>query len=355
MVDEITAQVNTSGAAGGAAGGAPGVDQGVGDQVSLLLTTLFQGKKTVDGAPITGTNISEETLKIILGPGFKEGKIDLDITFANLAIPDEKLVAIAIEMFAANGWADDHPLNVLLKAVIADALNDYWLGPTGMDKTIDTVVQAAKGTVRPLPPIPGPVACAFLGGLIMVALTELLSEYAKQQSSMDKMMSEMWVKTEAMLKELAKSQAENIQKKAETQARSHIMQACIGASTCLIQVGGSAGALRTLTKGEDLVAGSVKASTLSQKVATINAMTAAVAQSGQVGTHMTQAWENIEVGRRDAVQKIIENIEQQLSKLIDKLTSEGSDAAKKVAEALDLIKSITSALLAAFKGLGGAH
>ncbi|MBA3237905.1 MAG: hypothetical protein H0T62_06085 [Parachlamydiaceae bacterium] len=311
-----------------------------GENFTLLLS-MFGGKQ-VDGAPPPDGAISQATLKIMLGPNF-DGKLEIDITFPKLAAADEVLVTIAIEMFGGLGLDENSPISILIK-VIREGVEsgDDAEGSSEVDKTKQT---GGKG-----PPIPPQVACAFLGGLVMVALSELLQEYAKQQSGMEKLMSEMWVETEAMLKDMAKVMAENILKKAETQATSHILQAVLAACACVASCIGAGAAMGSMTKSAQA------AGTAAQKAATFNALGGAASSAFKdVAGGIVRAWESLAVGDIDASQKIMENVEQQLQKMVDKYSSEGSEAGKRVSDALDLLKNMISALLNAFKSFAGGH
>lgn len=339
------------------------------ESLTVLMQLLTQGKKGVDGAPATeGTTATQEVLQLILQTGTDKTTIDITIDNPMLAVPNEQLVSMAIDIIASSGLDDNHPLTILLKTVQDQISTNSNEGEDGDGKMKSTGAGAAHAAGGPGGPIPPHLACAFLGGLVMVALAEILANYAKNQSSMEKEYATLWAKTEGMLKDLAQCMAQNILNKAQAQATSDILQAVMTGIGAGISIGGAGMSMKMLGKAEkDLNALSKlggkdkemfqfkqgKATADAQSVGTIASATGSIF-TGSV-TNIVKAWEALAVGNFDAKEKIMENVQQQLTAMVDKYNTGEADAKKACADALDLLKNMMDALAQAFKGLGGGH
>lgn len=330
------------------------------ETLTVLMQLLSQGKK-LDGAPATeSTTGKQETLELIIKTGSEKTTIDITIDNPTLPMANDAIVALAIDIIATNALGDDHPLSILIKAttdqITANANAD---GAGDVDGT-----KKASGAGGPVPPH---LACAFLGGLVMVALAEILANYAKQQSSMEKEMATLWAKTESMLKDLAQCMAQNILEKASTQATSEILQAVMSGIGAGISIGGAMGSLHLMGQAEkefgDLEKAGADVATKSFRsqvsqtrisaVGTISQSTGSIFSGA--ATDIVKAWEALAVGNFDAREKIMENVQQQLQAMVEKYNTGESDAKSAVDKALDLLKNMMDALAQAFKGLGGGH
>jgi hypothetical protein len=270
-----------------------------------------------------------------------DGEIGLDVQVRatlnihnpNLPGVDDEVVTLAIDLLTTDPEAAE-----AFKSMTVELLKH--LGNT--EGPYSDLVKAV-GAGGEMPPAQ---ACAFLGGLVMVALSEILADYAKTQSAIDKLMSNNWIMTENLLKEIAKDMHDLTLDKMNAQIMSYMAQAMMSVAAVCVQAAGSLKALKELGKVD--TAGFTTKADIYQA-------------SGQlggtiftgIGTNLIKAWETSVTGQVEADMIIKQNVEQQFQKMADKYTQASNDAHSKVAEAYELLKNLTSALLQAFRSLTG--
>ncbi|MBA3602609.1 MAG: hypothetical protein H0W50_02990 [Parachlamydiaceae bacterium] len=186
--------------------------------------------------------------------------------------------------------------------------------------------------------------CAFLGGLVMVALGDILALFAKLESFIKKMSSELFLSSQATMKDLAECQAKNTEEKAKIQSDAKILQAVVTAVTTGIQVGCSIGAWSSLKAGDPLA---------SNKANIITAYGTASSSIGQATSNLIEARSILGVGQIEASNIRMQFMQEQMNKMQDTYSKMGNDADQKVGEIWDLLKNMFSNLFQAFRSLTG--
>jgi hypothetical protein len=313
------------------------------------LIAFFEGKSGGISTEAIGGTTTLQSMKIAdkeIGLTTTTRDI-LNIHNPNLPAVHEELVTIAMTIITTNGEIPGtKEFESLGKAVFENMKRSAPKGTPENDFV--NSLEGPGGT-------PPPHVCAFLGGLAMVALAEILADYAKNQSAMNKLMSTLWIQTEMMLKDIAKEMHDQTLDKMHAQVSSLMMQAAFSACAIAIQVGGSMKAFNQLGKMERNVDGTmVHAYGAETKAGITNTLTGAGAQifSG-IGTNLTKAWETTKTGTIEAEMITEENLKQMLEKMVDKFTQAGNDAQSKTNEAYQLMKDLFSALTQAFRSLTG--
>ncbi|MGZ3633498.1 MAG: hypothetical protein ACXWM7_04220 [Parachlamydiaceae bacterium] len=322
--------------------------QTVTPEAFMQLMLLFQGQMTgKEGLTIeaTGGTTSIQSMKLDdgeVGIGVPV-RDSLNIHHPNIPQVNEEVVALAMDLLT-----NDQESMEAIKSLTTELLNHLSLDKTEGPYT--NLVQAAKG--GDLPPAQ---ACAFLGGLVMVALTEILADYAKTQSAIDKLMSNNWIITENLLKEVAKDMHDLTLDKMNAQIMSYMAQAMMSVAAVCVQAAGSLGALKELDKfkiNPDTGKKEFVGSTTKAEIYQSSGQLGGTIFTG-IGNNLVNAWEKSVTGQVEAEMIIKQNVEQQFQKMADKYTQASNDAHAKVAEAYELLKNLTSALLQAFKSLTG--
>jgi len=317
--------------------------QTVTPEAFMQLMLLFQGQMAgKEGLTIeaTGGTTSIQSMKLDdgeVGIGVPV-RDSLNIHHPNIPQVDEEVVALAMDILA-NDPESMEAIKTLTVELIKHLNLDKTEGPYS-----SLVRRAAEG--GDLPPAQ---ACAFLGGLVMVALSEILANYAKTQSAIDKLMSNNWIMTENLLKEIAKDMHDLTLDKMNAQIMSYMAQAMMSVAAVCIQAGMSMKAIGELNKfnGDKFVGSTTKA-----EIYQSSGQLGGTVFTG-IGNNLINAWEKSVTGQVEAEMITKQNVEQQFQKMADKYTQASNDAHAKVAEAYELLKNLTSALLQAFRSLTG--
>lgn len=193
--------------------------------VKLVMMLNTKGTTAVDGKEVD--SIQERAISF---KSIGDSKSSMDIGDPKIAKANDELVEqfmIQLSIEGADGKPDSNK-GLVLK--LTDGLEGL--------KAVSSM--AAAGDVGKSQ------TCAFLGGLTMVALSEILANYAKVESTMKKLSSVLFLSTQACMLDLANSIAKNIEEKAKDQAMAKIAEACISAVSAGVQIVGSIRAIGEL-------------------------------------------------------------------------------------------------------------
>ncbi len=222
-------------------------------------------------------------------------------------------------------------------------------------------LNGVKGGLNIAPP-PGNAGksetCAFLGGLVMVALGDILALFAKLESFIKKMSSVLFLSSQACMKDLAECIAKNTEDKARSQAEAKILQAVVTAVSTGVQVGCTAkawGGLSKTTMEKDALGKITHVSDplASSKATLLGQYGSAASSIGQATGNLIEARSILEVGQLEASNIRMQFMQEQMGKMQDTYSKMGNDADQKIGEIWDLLKNMFSNLFQAFRSLTG--
>jgi hypothetical protein len=230
------------------------------DPVKYDINTL--GQAPAPGAAPTPT-ISKELLALLKALGGEDGAVEFKVveggvidigTFKDLKIfnPDG---SIKITLDASNPQVAEAN-EILISLYVSSLMLEGTDGsPDPNRKIILDLIEGLNTTVVNPAVLDGmgkSQGNAFLGGLVMVALADILAEFAKTESGIKKLASNLFLESQACMKDLAEAQARNIEGKAKAQADAKILQAVITAVTTTIQLGMNTMAYSKLERKPDM-------------------------------------------------------------------------------------------------------